>query len=93
VHGVGERPKGRFDVIPALFVVQPALDEFGDECTPLSGADPSIQLSDQFVLQRYVHTHVLNIAHRLGRPPCGSITAAAAAAAFILDERTAATAS
>jgi hypothetical protein len=65
VRRVGERSKRGFDVIPAPFVVQAALDGFGDECTPLARADSSIQLSDQFVLQRYVQTHVLRIAHSL----------------------------
>jgi hypothetical protein len=63
VHSVREGSECRLDVIPAPFIVQATLNEFGDERTPLSGADSTIQLSHQLVLQHYVHTHVLSLAH------------------------------
>jgi hypothetical protein len=62
VHGVGEHPKRRLDVIPAPLIGQATLGEFGDECTPPSRTDSSIHLGHQLIGQRYVHTHVLRLA-------------------------------
>ena len=60
---VGQSGQRGLDVFPPPFVVEPSPDEFGDEGAPPPGTGPSIQLGDQLVLERYVYTHVLRIAH------------------------------
>lgn len=59
-----EPTERRLDVVPAPFVVEAAPDEFTDERAPLARADPAVELGHELVVQRYVHTHVPNLAHR-----------------------------
>ena len=59
-----ERAERGFDVVPSLLVLEAAPDELGDEGASLTRAHPSIQRLDQFIVQRYVHTHGLTLAHR-----------------------------
>lgn len=53
------------DVVPAPFVVEAAPDQRGYERTPTAGAHSSIEFRDKLIVQRYVQTHVYNIAHNL----------------------------
>lgn len=64
VGGVGQRPEGRLDVVPAPLVIDAATDELGDEGTPTPRTDASVELGHQIVRQRNVYTHVPRLAHR-----------------------------
>jgi hypothetical protein len=61
--GAGKRSERRLDVVPPLLVVETPLHQLSDECAPPTRANPSIQLGHEFLIERYVQTHVLTIAH------------------------------
>lgn len=54
VTGVGQLAEGRLDVVPPSLVVEAPTHQLCDEGAPATGADPSVELGDQAVLQRYV---------------------------------------
>lgn len=55
----------RDDVVPPPLVVEPATDELRDEGAPTTGPGAPVELRHEFIVQRYVHTHVPRIAHKL----------------------------
>jgi hypothetical protein len=63
VLGVGQASEGGLNVVPPLFVVQSPPDELGNERAPATRTDSSAQLGDKLVIEHYVHTHVLTLAH------------------------------
>lgn len=46
--------QGRFDIVPALFIVETPSNEFADEGTASSGAGAPIEFDDEIVGHRYV---------------------------------------
>ena len=60
---IGDSPQSRLDIVPPLFVLEAATNQLGDKGTALSGPDPSVEVSDQFILQSYVQSHGPSIAH------------------------------
>jgi hypothetical protein len=54
VAAVAQLSQGGLDVVPALFVVEAAADQLGDEGAPLTSTDPPVELGDQRIIQRYV---------------------------------------
>ena len=50
-------------VVPPPLVVETAANELRDERAPTPSADASVEVRDQRVVQRYVQSHVLTIAH------------------------------
>jgi len=56
---ISENTKARFDVVPALLVVESTPHELGDECAPPTRANPAIEFSDELVVESYVQTHGL----------------------------------
>ncbi len=70
VARIGELAERGFDLVPASLVFQPPPDELTDERAPSARADTSVELCDELVVQGYVQTHVLTLAHSLPtRPP------------------------
>jgi hypothetical protein len=65
VTGVIERTQGALDVVPAVLVLQSLADELGNELAAPPRAHAKIQLGDESVVQRYVQSHGLMLAHRL----------------------------
>lgn len=63
VARIGDLTQSGFDIVPALFVVKSATDEFSDERAPAAYAGSLVQLGNKIVVQRYVHTHGLRLAH------------------------------
>ena len=55
--GIGQAAEGCFDVVPAPFVFETALDELGDECASTPGARTPVDLGHEVVVQGYVQTH------------------------------------
>ena len=60
VTAIGQAAERGFDVVPAPFVVQTALDELGDERAPAAGARTPVDLGHEIVVQGYVQTHGRN---------------------------------
>jgi hypothetical protein len=60
---VADLPERRPDQLPAPFVVECALDGRSDERRPAARPDTAVELADECVVERNVHTHVLSIAH------------------------------
>ena len=54
MSGVGQGAECGFDVVPAPFVFQAALDELGDESTTAPRTGAPVDLLHQIVFQDYV---------------------------------------
>ena len=65
VAAVVDLAEGRFDVVPTALVLEPSADEFGDEGAASSSTASSVEFGDELVVECYVQTHVLTIAHAL----------------------------
>jgi hypothetical protein len=69
---VGKLPERAFDVVPAPLVFETTPNQFGDERTAPPRARSLVEFGDQIVVQSYVQTHVLNLAHESGIVRCRS---------------------
>jgi hypothetical protein len=72
VSFVGKLPEARLDLVPTAFVIEAATDELGDEGTPPPTSRPPVELGHQLVVESYVQTHVLSLAHMLSTDVLGS---------------------
>lgn len=63
VAAIIERPERPLDFTPTPLFVERALDRVRDERTSLPAPREAIHVAHQCVVQAYVQTHVLNIAH------------------------------
>lgn len=64
--GVGDRPQGPLDLIPAPFILEAAPYQSGNERTATPGPGPSIKILDKIVVQLNVQSHVFNNTHKAG---------------------------
>jgi hypothetical protein len=53
----------RLNVVPAPLVVESTADQLGDKTASPPGSHSTIQLSHELIIECYVQTHVLKIAH------------------------------
>lgn len=58
-----DRPGGRLERRPAAVVAQCPLDGGPNESTPSAGARDAVDLGYQSIVDLYVHSHVLMLAH------------------------------
>ncbi len=63
VAGVLELTEGGLDLVPPTLVVEAPSDQLGDELAALPRPRSAVELGHQFVIQRYVQTHVFSLAH------------------------------
>jgi hypothetical protein len=56
--------EGRLDQLPATLVLERLPDSLCNECAAAPHTHPRVQLPHQCIVESYVHTHVLNLAHR-----------------------------
>ena len=66
VARIGNRAERGFDVVPTPLVLQRSPDHLCDERAAPSRACPPVELGYQIIIERYVQSHVLMIAHRTG---------------------------
>ena len=66
--------QGRFDIVPAPFVVKTPPNEFADERAAPSGTGTPIKFHHEMVGHRYVQSHVPNLAHKSGRGDAPPVT-------------------
>lgn len=71
VASVAKLAERRLDVVPTALVLEPPPDQFGDERAPPAWAHPAIELRHEIVIERYVHTHGLNLAHNRAAADAG----------------------
>ena len=69
VPGVGDRPQGPLDLIPAPFILETAPYQSGNERTATPGPGPSIKILDKIIVQLNVQSHVFNNTHIAGESP------------------------
>lgn len=60
---VGDRADGRLEQLPPVVVFERALDRTRDVCAPTPGAYPTVQLTNELVRERNVHSHGHNLTH------------------------------
>jgi hypothetical protein len=63
VTDIADCPERGLDVIPPALILQTPTHELGDERAPPPRSDPAIELGDEFVIEGYVQSHVLTLAH------------------------------
>ncbi len=66
VLAVRKRPEARFDVLPALVVLERATNGLGDEGAAPSPSHASVEPLHEIVVQCYVQTHGHTLTHCLG---------------------------
>lgn len=60
---VRNRPNRRLEKLPAVVVVQRSFDRSRDVCAASARAHPAVELFDEIVSKRYVHSHGHRLAH------------------------------
>ena len=64
---VGDLRERGLDVVPASLVLKASPHQLGDDGAAPTSAGAPIELTHQLVVQRYVQTHVLRLAHNGAR--------------------------
>jgi len=64
VARVRDRTQGRLDVVPPTLVLQAATNELGNERAAPSPSHTTVEIGHELVLEGYVQTHGLILAHR-----------------------------
>jgi hypothetical protein len=64
VTAFGDRAERGLEQPPAVIVVQSALDRLRNVGASAASADPAVELADERVVERYVHSHGHTLAHR-----------------------------
>ena len=64
---VGDGPQRCLDIVPSPLVIESAANQLCDECAASSASSPLVELGNEFVINGYVQSHVLTIAHWLRR--------------------------
>jgi hypothetical protein len=64
VTAFGDRAERGLEQPPAVIIVQGALDRLRDVRASAASADTAVELADELVVERYVHSHGHTLAHK-----------------------------
>jgi hypothetical protein len=62
---VGDGPERCLDIVPSPLVIESAANQLCDECAASPASSPLVELCNELVINGYVQSHVLTIAHWL----------------------------
>ena len=67
--GVGDRPQGPLDLIPAPLILKTAPYQSSNERTATPRSGSSIKILNKIIVQLNMQSHVFNNTHRAGESP------------------------
>jgi hypothetical protein len=62
---VGDGPERCLDIVPSPLVIESAANQLCDECAASPASSPLVEFGNELVINSYVQSHVLTIAHWL----------------------------
>ena len=62
---VGDGPERCLDIVPSPLVIESAANQLCDECAASPASSPLVEFGNELVINGYVQSHVLTIAHWL----------------------------
>ena len=60
---VGDGPERCLDIVPSPLVIESAANQLCDECAASPASSPLVEFGNELVINGYVQSHVLTIAH------------------------------